>query len=160
MIEAEASVAVASGVGVSVGGGRCVGVNAADVSVKRASTVLAAEVRTAATSGVGSGAEEAPQAESNNVKVDARVVKRKIFDFTEPPLLLAFIFYFNVERENCSKIIAGVISHTPVPLVWSGATGCYQVERDVDCFSASHKAIAFFEFEIVCIYCIPHFESA
>jgi hypothetical protein len=49
-----------------------VGVNAAAVNVKRASTVLAAEVRTAATSAVGSGVEVAPHAERNTAAMEIK----------------------------------------------------------------------------------------
>ncbi len=54
------AVSVGAIVAVSVGSGGGVGVNAAAVNVNCASTVLAAEVRTAATSGVGAAGVAAP----------------------------------------------------------------------------------------------------
>ena len=61
------AVMVGSGADVSVGGGG-VGVKTAAVNVNCDTTVLAAEVRTAATSGVGSGVVEGPQAAMNKAK--------------------------------------------------------------------------------------------
>jgi hypothetical protein len=65
-----------------VGGGGSVGVNTAAVNVNCETTVLAAEVRTAATSGVGSGVVADPQATSKIALMSKSV---RYFSFIKSP---------------------------------------------------------------------------
>jgi hypothetical protein len=82
------AVAVGSGAEVSVGRGGGVTVNAAAVSVNCDTTVLAAEVLTAAISGVASGVVEGPHAAVSMMTRDATMIS---FDFIEPPSCAKFI---------------------------------------------------------------------
>jgi hypothetical protein len=67
-----------------------VGVNTAAVNVNCDTTVLAADVRTAATSGVGSaGVSEGPQA---TIKAAMNTVVIRIFSFMKPPSFLRSYF--------------------------------------------------------------------
>jgi len=70
-------VAVGSNVDVLVAGGGGTGENTAAVNVNWETTVLAADVRTAATSGVGSGVVDDPQAAISNAGI--RSDRRSLF---------------------------------------------------------------------------------
>ena len=76
-----AGVSVGKGVGVSVGNGSGVGVKKAAVNVNSAITVLAAEVRTAFTSGVGSIGVAGAQAESKNIMMRGRIIFFILFPY-------------------------------------------------------------------------------
>jgi hypothetical protein len=98
------SVAVASGWGVSVGaaGEENVGVKAAAVRVNCDITVLAADVRIAATSGVESaGVAEGPHAAINAA---TRKQTRNSFSFMEPLYVLKIAGYFLTTTTTVSGV--------------------------------------------------------
>jgi len=84
-------VAVGAKVAVSVGMDDGTGVKTAAVNVNCETTVLAADVRTAATSGVGSGVLADPQAASNTAKTSKIT---RYFGFIEFPFRFRTTYTF------------------------------------------------------------------
>jgi hypothetical protein len=123
------SVAGGWGVSVSIAGAAVggIGENTAAVNVNCDTTVLAAEVRTAATSGVGSAAVgEPPQAASSMME------NSKIMDslFFMGFLHLLGLFNNDVKINSWAKVISAVVLHPPIAFIFSSCGGSGQFDDE------------------------------
>ena len=122
------------------------GVKAAAVKVNWDTTVLAAEVRTAATSGVGSeGVAAAPQAESNTAM---RRMVRVVLIFMLHPIIEPWSLYFKVYRKQCAEIIAIVALHSPCALIFARRQRGGQWDSNIDAGARRYKIFALLEYKI------------
>jgi hypothetical protein len=135
------AVALGSGVNVSVGMNG-VGVKTAAVNVNCDTTVLAAEVRTAATSGVGSGVVADPQAARSRLKTSKSA---RYFGFMETPScskLWTLFFYFEVNGQNRSEPDAAIILHTEVRLIFTRGTWRIHPNTDINTLTCVYEVTA------------------